>query len=378
MPVLALTLLASAVAVAEPRPPALDGPLSTEADTAAMVDLETKINDSFQQGHVVEVNFRTAEQIPGDVESTWSWGDSGEWTGVYAGAQAMRYAVAKAKLEAKSNNANKDKHQDREFWMAQRDEALSRLKTILVAQHREINIAKDWQGELKVPPATNLGVDPEDPANENPLERRHVADFGGGIIRGEPGMLLRACTPEGLGRLGVNEPTVDNDQPVNNNSNRVYKISSSEDGVTYNCETSPSRDTYDGVTFGLLTIFDLVGPDEPEIRDQIRDDLLAMGNFLWKYQWWYPRPHGYVAPFPFANDFDGFISPLMVHVPMARLNMTNAVRHVVNNGGTEAGRQKWNAIWAEEFANQGPEVGPSIEVDNLENYEPYYKSTCTT
>jgi hypothetical protein len=387
--VVALALVGSLIAgvsvFAAPKAsaPTLEGPLTTEADTAAMVDLEWKINDSMQQGKVVEINFRTADQVPGDVESTWSWGDSGLWTGVYAGGQAMRYAVAKAKLAelkdkgksaGKGNSDNAPGHEELTFWRGQRDEALARVKTILVAQHREINIAKDWQGTLKIPPAVNPAVDPDDPGNNNPLERRHLADFGGGIIKGEPGMLMRACTPTGLGRLGVNPPTVDDDQPVNNNSNRVYEINSSDDdGKPYYCETSPSRDTYAGVIFGLVLMFDLVGPDEPELRDQIRSDLLAMGNFLLKYAWWYPRPHGYVAPFPFQNDFDGFISPLFVHVPMARLSLTSAVRHVVNNGGTEADRQKWNAVWAEELASQGPELGPSMEFDVLENYEPYYK-----
>jgi hypothetical protein len=351
------SVLVRSVAVAAP-PAALDGPLTTETDTAAMVDLETKINDSMQQGHVVEINFRTAEQIPGDVESTWSWGDSGEWTGVYAGGEAMRYAVAKTHLKEKGKAAG-----DRRFWKAQRDEALSRIETMLAAQHREINIAEDWQGSLKIPPDVN----------SDPIEKRHAANFGGGIIRGERGMLLRTCTPEGLGRLGINEPTVDEAEPVNNNSNRVYKITSHEDGITYNCETSPSRDTYAGVTFGLLLMFDLVGPDEPELRDQIRTDLVSMGNFLLKYGWNYPRPHGYVAAYPFQNDFDGFISPFMGHVPMARLNMTNAVRHVVNNGGSAADQQRWNAVWAEELVTQAPLLGLSMEIDNLENYEPYYK-----
>jgi len=349
---LAVLVAAPSIGGASLPAPPLTGPLDTEADTDAMVDLETKINDSFQQGHVVEVNFRTAEQTPGEVESTWSWGDSGEWTGVYAGAQAMRYAVAKAHLAAGHDPA---------FWTAQRDEALSRIKTILAAQHREINIAEDWRGQLKIPPSVN----------SDPTGKRHAADWGGGVIEGERGMIMRTCTPTGLGSMGINPPTVDEVEPINNNSNRVYEITwTSGDGGTYICETSPSRDTYAGLTFGLLTIFDLVGPDEPELADQIRTDLVSMGNFLLKYGWFYPRPHGYVTT---KNDFDGFISPLFVHVPMARLNMTNAVRHVVNNGGTEADQQKWDAVWLEEFANQGPELGPSMEVDNLENYEPYYK-----
>ena len=349
------------------KPGPITGPLAGPSDVAAMVDLEAKMSDSLQVGKAVAIDYGSPARTPGDVVSTGGWGDSGLWTGVYLGGEAMRYAVANKHLHGNSaGHGSSDAapgHQgdDAEFWTAQRDQALTRMRTILAAEHRDINIAEDWTGSLKVPPDVNT----DDPTGT------HAANFGGGVIQGERGMIMRACTPVGLGSMGIGNPTVDAAHPVNNNSNRVFQITwTSGDGGTYNCESSPSRDTYAGLTFGLLTAFDMLGNDAPELRDQIRTDLVSMGNFLLKYGWSYPRPHGYVSA---NHDFDGAISPLFVYVPMARLNLTNAVRHVVDQGGAAADQQKWDAVWTEELANQGPELGPSLEVDSVQPNDGYYK-----
>jgi hypothetical protein len=184
-------------------------------------------------------------------------------------------------------------------------------------------------------------------------------------------MIQRACTPVGLGRLGVNDPTTYPDKPVNNNDNRVFRITWKHgDGKTYNCETSPSRDTYAGLVFGMLTAFDFVSVDDPAMRKQIRNDLVAMGNFLWKYKWNYPRPHGYVSA---EHDFNGFFSPLFVYTPEARLNVANAVHHVVSRGGSQFDKAKWGAIWSEELATQLPALGGSLQFDTLQPHDSYYK-----
>jgi hypothetical protein len=370
----------------------IQGPMTTDADTAAMIDLESKIEDHFHGGHVVEVSFRTAEQLSGDVTHTWSWGDSGEWTGVYAASQAMRYAVAKKHLEAlgaaaPGNAGGKGKVDEAppfaeraaliDFWEAQRDEAVERLDIIYEAQHREVVIAEDWTFERNVPPTVNnecpnSDLDPLDPTTLtcDPTSQRYAADLGASGFQGEKGMLMRACTPDGLGTLGVNEPTTYEDNPTRNNDNRVFPITWSQDGVTYNCETAPSRDTYAGMVFGMLVTFDLVGPDYPELRQQIKDDLVLMGDFLVNWGWNFPRPHGKVSA---KHEFDSFITPLFTYVPLARLNIASSVRYVVDAIGTDAERQRWNAIWAEELATQGPLLAVQMEVDTKDNYEPYYK-----
>ncbi|MCW2500527.1 MAG: hypothetical protein JWN87_2203 [Frankiales bacterium] len=362
-------------ALADGPPSHRPGPLAGRSDVAAMVDLETKMADSLHAGHAVPIEFGSPARTPGDVVGTSGWGDSGLWTGVYLGGESFRYAVAKAQLAEGGDHDDHDDQDDHDkgqgkgnegeqddgFWRTQRDQALGRVTAMLAAQHRDISIAEDWTGSLRVPPAVNTA---------NPTGT-HAADFGGGVVAGERGMIMRACTPVGLGRLGVADPTQDAANPVNNNSNRVFRITWAHgDGRTYNCETSPSRDTYAGLTFGLLTAYDLVGPDRPALRAQIRADLLAMGEFLLKYGWSYPRPHGYVSA---KHDFDGFISPLFVQVPMARLNLTNAVRHVLADGGAAPDRQKWDAVWAEELASQGPALAPSLEIDSAQPNAGYYK-----
>jgi hypothetical protein len=351
------------------------GPLSGGDDLSAALAFEQRMGEiSLQQGKAVPVDLDASGQVVG----TGGWGDSGLWTGVYGGGQAMRLAVARTHLaQALAGRHGHDAdHPDNgkhvgtdgtddsvEFWTAQRDEALSRLRTILSAEHRDIVIAQDWQGTLHVPTANPKGY----PAGGD----KHLADFGGGVIPGEAGMIMRACTPVGLGPLGIGNPTMNPANPTENNSNRVFQITWKHgDGVTYNCETSPSRDTYAGLTFGLLTAYDLLGSDLPDLKAQIRTDLVSMGNFLYKYGWCYPRPHGYVSA---KHDFDGFISPLFVQVPMARLNLTNAVRHVLADGGDPTEKAKWDAIWAAEFASQGSELAPSLEIDAAQPNDSYYK-----
>ena len=377
------TSLGGVVALAAPPNPgtAATTPLASLAGNPgvpAMVDLETKMTDSLQFGHAVPVVFDSPDQTVGHVVSAPYWGDTELWTGVYLGGESMRYAVAKHYLTTtspdhgksmgmgNSGNApghNKDTLSDdeREFWTAQREESLARVRTILAAEHRDINIAEDWTGELRVPPSVNT-QDPSGP---------HSADFGGGVIHGERGMVTRGCTPVGLGPLGINPPNSDAANPINNHSNHVYEITWQHgDGGRYYCETSPSRDTYAGLVFGLLTAFDMVGPDESALRAQIRDDVLAMADFLVKYGWNFPRPNGYVGT---RNDEDGFISPLMLHVPMARLNIANAARQVADAAGSAADRQKWDAVWAEELASQGPILGSSLEVNSAQPNEGYFK-----
>ncbi len=377
---LVLALSGAAGAVAAPGKGSAAGspvaPVLGAAGVAAMTDLETKMADSLQFGHAVPVIFDSADQTPGHVVAAPYWGDTALWSGVYLGGESLRYATAqhylstgksgKSEGKGKSDSApghHKPGLSDEElaFWTAQREQALSRVRTLLAAEHRDINIAEDWSGELRVPPAVNT-QDPTGP---------HTADFGGGVIQGERGMITRGCTPVGLGPLGINPPNRDAANPINDHSNHVFEITwKSGDGGRYYCETSPSRDTYAGMVFGMLTAFDMVGPDEPALRDQIRDDIFSMARFLLKYGWNYPRPNGYVGT---RNDEDGFISPLMAQVPMARLNIANAARHVAAAAGSAADRGQWGAVWAEEFASQGPLLGLSMEVDSMQPSNGYFK-----
>jgi hypothetical protein len=110
----------------------------------------------------------------------------------------------------------------------------------------------------------------------------------------------------------------------------------------------------------VLTAFDLVGPDQPQLRHQIRDDLLAMGDFLVKYQWTAPRANGVVGT---NNQDDIFIAPLLNASLIGRLSVAAAVRHVVDVDGSPADQQRWDAIWASEITHQGPLVGVQAQFD---------------
>ena len=370
----ALVATSCVALTAHATPPGVlhDGPLGASDDVAWMQLLESNMQDNLVQGKAVPVDFPTADRTPGTATSTGGWGDSGLWTGVYLGGESLRYATAKAHLASLPGNGHggpPSVQDQRDFWTAQQDQALSHVRTILAGEHRDINIAEDWNGTLKVPPG--VSTNPCVQSTGLPGCEHHAADFGGGIIPGQKGMIQRACTLKGSWPMGINPPTQYANNPTQNNDNRVFEITWKHgDGKTYYCETSPSRDTYAGLTFGLLTAYDMVGTDLGPLRDQIRTDLQSMGDFLIKYGWSYPRPHGYVSA---KHDFDGFISPLFVQVPMARLNLTNAVRHVVDDGTDATAKAKWDAIWAEELATQGPILAGSMQIDSLQPNDGYYK-----
>jgi hypothetical protein len=351
-----------------------DGPLAAADDVAWMVDLERKLTeDNFVYGKAVAAYWPTSERKPGQATSTGGWGDSGLWNGVYLGGQSYRYATAKAHLAALpgngrgtgNDNPDNGTEDQRDFWVEQRDDALHKIRESLRYEHVDITIAEDWHGAPQAPDVNPSGY----PVGSD----KHLADFGGGVVDGQRGMIMRACTPaSATSPTGVNPPTQYDDKPVNNNDNRVFQIRWVHgDGQLWNCETSPSRDTYAGLTFGLLTAYDVVGEDLGPLRDQIREDLLAMGEFLVGHGWTFPRPHGYVSA---KHTFDGFYSPdYFLQVPMARLNLTNAVRHVLADGDDPVAKAKWDAIWTEELVTQGASLAASMEVDSLQPNDGYYK-----
>ncbi|MDQ1711179.1 MAG: hypothetical protein QOE45_629 [Frankiaceae bacterium] len=312
--------------------------------------LDQRIADNIRFGQVIEVDYRTPERVPGDVASGGAWGDSGLWTGVYLGGQSFRYAVANDKLAQRSLSRG-----ERVFWTAQRDQAYARVKRTVAQYHLLVNIGREWKTTFAPDPT---GTPPS---------------FGGGVLQGEQGLLMRACapdpatTPDGIGIA-----------PKSNK--RVFGPFRWEDGVDYYCETAPSRDTYAGTTFGLMLAFDLVGAKDTALRDTIRADMLTLATRLVKYGWSFPRPHGNVslpvpAPIPGGNghDFDNFASPtFMQQVPLARLNIAQSARHVASSG-TAQEQATWNAVWAEEAASQLPALGASMEFDSVQPNDGYYK-----
>ena len=307
---------------------------------AAASELEARIADNMWYGQVLEIDYRTADRVAGDVATVGAWGDSGLWTGVYLAAESYRYTTATT--------------------AAEKAEASLRVHDLVAKFHLNVNIAREWRTTLQ--PQVNPAVP--------------SVSYGGGVVQGQAGMLMRSCAP-------ADAPPGHGMSP----NARVFGPFRWEDGRDYLCETAPSRDTYAGTLFGLVTAFDLVGPDDPAMQRLIADDVRTLGEFLLRNGWTFPRPHGNVnipvgkqtnpltgQPVPLTgHDFDGPLSPLFVYVPSARLNMAQSVRHVTRVAGPAAAALRWEAVWAAELASQGPLLAGSMEADALEPNNAYYK-----
>ena len=330
-------LLATGAPLATADEP-FDSGLGAGADLEWMETLEAKVDDHLLWGQLAEISYGDASRTPGDVVQAGSWGDSGLWTGTYLAAESFRYATAEAKIGTGRGSS---------YWAAQRNEARARITEMVDKYHLLVNIAEGW---------THTSDPYVDPTAKQPI------GWGGGVITGEKGMLMRACTPAS-GAPGIR---------IEPGSNlRVFGPFQWE-GEDWYCETAPSRDTYAGTTFGLLAAYDLVGEDLGPRREQIREDILSLARFLVKHGWTYPRPHGYVSinEVNDGHDFDSFISPLFVYVPLARLNMAQAARHVAQGTDEES---RWEAVYAEELATQLPALAASMEIDAADPYAGYYK-----
>jgi hypothetical protein len=359
---------ASAHQSAPPLP--CNGPLAC-ADDSAMLALEQRIADNIRFGQAIEIDYRTPARVLGDVASGGAWGDSALWTGVYLAGESMRYAVAQDKLRLLGPDDGKLKRKDavedaaRIAWTAQRDEALARARMMANKFHLLSRIGREWHTTL----SPNTSYNPTSPEGGPP-------SFGGGVLQGEEGLLMRACAPDPA-------KTPDGIGITPNGNKRIFGPFRWEDGVDYYCETAPSRDSYAGTLYGLLYAYDLVGKDDPALRAQIRGDVLVLAGRLVKYGWSFPRPHGDIsvpkAPVSVpitgfdGHDFDNFISPaFMQQVPSARLNVAQSARHVAQTG-TSQEKTYWDGVWAEESATQLPALALSMEVDSAQPNDGYYK-----
>ncbi|MFN2536740.1 MAG: hypothetical protein ABR549_01130 [Mycobacteriales bacterium] len=305
-------------------------PLGCGDDLREALDLETRMNDHLWYGLALPVDYNTADRLPGDIATVGpAWGDAGLWSGTYLAAESYRYAVARDRLHSGGQRA---------FWRDQREEAKARVDELLSQVDLRTQIARSWQTQQS--PSVGSGTPP-------------AVSFGGGVVPGEAGMLMFSCAPEQApaGR-GMPRNSDVRGPFVWHGVGRPARLAQ-PDG-NYVCEASTTRDAYAGTFFGLLTAFDLVGPDDPSVRDLIRDDILAMADFLLKYGWNYAHPHGDVALPPFGDVYDNFLTPIMVISPNYRLGISQAAKHVAEVAGPADEKQKWQAVWQEELATQSP------------------------
>jgi hypothetical protein len=322
--------------------------------------LEGAITQNTEDGQVFEID---KDPSTGAITSINHFGDSALWTGTYLAAESYRYALA-SKYLADHRVAG----DARDFWTAQQADAKPRIDAMVAKFHLLSNISKNWtdtNAPTMNPPAINLG---------------------GTVYKGgEPGNLMRAClptdTPEAY-RWSNHEVAT---------SRRVYGPLQWDDGKTYYCEQGTSRDAYAGTFFGLLTAFDLVGSHDKAIADTIRDDIVTMVNFTFKYYWNTPRPNGRISipigsnhdgsPCTSINptldicghDFENFDSPLFISTPTARLNLAEAAWHVVHADPGRSDTAVWDAVHAEEIANDLPQLAGEMEIDDAQPNSSYYK-----
>ena len=339
-------------------------PLACGDDLQTALDLEARVLDNLWFGQLYEINYRDSTRTLGDVANVFSFGDSALWTGTYLAAESFRYALAKKYLSGKKLN-----NEERTFWEEQKADAKQRVDVMVAKYHILTNISGNWNHDF-------------DLSQQQP-------GFGGGVIAGEKGYLQRACNPVNApaSHTWTNlEPDPDGAGPFTGNRRVFGPLDwENEDGTItqYYCENGTSRDAYAGATFGLLTAFDLVSEDDPKMRTQIRDDIISLVDFTVRHYWSTPRPHGRISlPLGLPNppcsicghDFENFISPLFVQVPMARLNMAKAAQHVANAAPGRDDVAKWEAVYAEELATQVPILALSMEFDAADaGHSGYYK-----
>jgi hypothetical protein len=322
------------------------GPLDTASDLDAALALEERLLDHFHYGQPQKQYYNTTERIEGDIDMLEGSPDSGLYTGAYLAGQSYRWALARQE-RVKFSAASPE----REFWDAQLAEAQDRIDQMIEKYHLLINIARNWQTTL----------DPTINTNKDPLEPGFI-DFGGGIFPGEAGLLFRVCNP-------TDAP------PALSLSDYPNKVTLPwEDGKTYDCVGSTSRDQYAGATHGLTTVLNIVGPHDAHIREQVAGDLMAMTDYAVKYLFFQPRPHGRVViPELGGNDLEGFISPLFVYTPMAQMNMVQVGRNAARYAGTPFQRAKYEALWAEQLATELPQLAASQLIDATSPHDAYYK-----
>ena len=113
--------------------------------------------------------------------------------------------------------------------------------------HVLVNIAKSWQTEL----------DPHIDDSRNYDDIGYI-DFGGGIIPGEAGLLMRACTP-----ADVDPSKPWGDVRVNGHAQRLVGPLK-WNGKDWYCVGATSRDSYAGTIHGLSVALDFLADDRQQ------------------------------------------------------------------------------------------------------------------
>jgi len=270
------------------------------------ISLENLMLDHLWQGQMfLDVNYATADKVPGQITGIGGGGDSAIWSGHYLAAEAFRYGRAR-------NNRDRSAHGGRAaIWNREMRRAKERIEALVAGAHRNINISKNWKAKGVYSPAFDA----------------------------EAGMLFRNSFPEGVPSWQQNQGPVRHE--------KTFGPIPWDDGKNYYCQGTFTRDQYSGCVFGLLTALDLVGPDDPALQAQIRDDLFTMTDYLFRHGWAVVRPENTIY------DPKPMVEPLVNGISWV-IFMAQAARHAAQVAGTTADRLKWEAVWSETFVTMAP------------------------
>lgn len=427
-----LLLSASLALGAAPGPRGPAGPLDTDSDLDAALFFEERILDHLHNGQIHEQYYRTAERETGDIAFIVGEMDSALYTGNYLASQGFRFALANERLvrlealrarrdrglppqaSGKGPSFPDDLDEQIAFWAGQRTDAKWRVDTIVEQFHVLTRISAAWYGnpDLRlggkpVPGASTRECDPhwsgrstadltEDDCDEelpqelvhdveqSEWQRNGYVDYGGGVLTGgstpvnapQPGLLFRYCTPTDADprwNAGRNQRSDRLAGPLAWDNDGDGTI---EEGEAQWCLGGTSRDAYAGVTFGLATALDLVGPEDPDLQREIAIDLMGMTDYALKYYWTAPRSHGRVViPEVFdGNTLEGsYQVDMFFQVPLHRLNMLQIAKRAAEVAGTPEQLARYEALWAEEIATQLPVLAASMLVDAADPHSGYYK-----
>jgi len=365
----ALPLLGLVPAAQADRPPLVEvvsdetGPLDTAADLEQALRFEALIPQHTVEGAVVTFEYDKWPHLDASATPTNMHGepDSGNYTGVYLAAQSFRYAQAKnelAKLHADPLGTADTGSPKAKFWRAQRDEARTRAAEIVRYYHVLVNIAEEWKTEF----------DPKIDDTKEPLTYGWF-DYGGGLVPGEKGLLMRVCTRDGV------TPYYKDVRRNHDGHPGLRGPWTWTDGNKYYCVQNTSRDSYAGTYFGLSIALDFLGAENGELRSLLAADIRAMTDYALKYLWFQPRPHGTVAnPAMGDNDLNGPVSPLFHQVALHRMNMLQTAMRAAELTGDSTGQLTYQALLKAETAAALPGTLMTSQLIDASNpHNDYYK-----
>jgi hypothetical protein len=268
--------------------------------------LQQRLPDFLRYGQLFPViYYATADKIPGQVVGLDSKQDSAIWSGHYLAAEAFHYALARQKKRS-AHNAGQAA-----VWDMEMRRAKQRIDTLVAGAHRNINISKNWKAQGSYSPAFD----------------------------GEAGILFRYSFPAGA-------PNWLEDQGPDRDP-KFFGPIPWDDGLSYYCKGTPTRDQYTGCVLGLLMALDLVGPDDLSLQAQGAQDLMTMTDYLVRHGW------GCIDPVTSNNDPTPDPHPLANGISWD-LFMAQAARHAAYVAGTLEDQAKFEAIWSETLATFGP------------------------